>query len=456
MLTVAPSHTRILMDVRTCRPHWRRFIGGTAVAAIAALAACTSGEAKDHVTVTLAGSALGAEGTVLTAQVARFEVLEPGVRVHIQRTPDDASQRHQLFVQWLNAHVGQPDVLQLDVVWTPEFAAAGWILPLTRWHPDVADFFPGVIAGDRWAGTLYAIPWWTDIGMLYWRTDLMPTAPTTMDAMTNTIRRVRAAGGPRDGLAWQGARYEGLVTVFVEFLGAFGGRIMDDSGLVVVDSPQSVAALTYMRDLVRDGLVPRDAMTWHEEEARLAFQNGDAVFMRNWPYAYAAMSDSSSSQVAGHFAAAPMPAGPGGVPTATLGGQQLAINAYSTQPDAAYRLITYLTAPAQLLERARVAGTLPPRRSLYDQPALDSALPMGAAAARAVLEHATPRPVTPIYSQLSDLLQVQLHRALTGQAEPVDALREAARQMNALVDRTHIRELASRHGTGSGAATVVR
>jgi len=434
--------------------HATSMLRRAAIVGAAALTACASSEPKGYVTVTLAGSALGAEGTVVTTQAARFERLNPGVHVVIQRTPDDASQRHQLFVQWLNAHVGQPDILQIDVVWTPEFAAAGWILPLTRWHPDVSDLFPGVVAGDRWAGTLYALPWWTDIGMLYWRTDLLQHAPTSMHAMADALRRAHAVGTPRDGLVWQGARYEGLVTVFVEFLGAFGGAIMDDSGRVVVDAPQSIAALTFMRDLLRDGLVPRDAMTWHEEESRFAFQNGDALLMRNWPYAYALMSDTSASKIAGHFAAAPMPGGPGGSPTATLGGQQLAINALSPHPDAAYRLIAYLTAPAQMLERARIAGTLPPRKSLYDQPALDSALPMGVAVARAVLEHATPRPVTPIYSQLSDLLQVQLHRALTGQAEPSRALRVAAAQMNALVDRTHVRELA--HGRDSAAAAASR
>lgn len=400
----------------------------------------------DVVTVTIAGSAVGAEGRVLALQVARFERIEPRIRVRIQRAPDDATQRHQLFVQWLNAHVGQPDVLQLDVIWTPEFAAAGWILPLTRWNADVTDFFPGVIAADRWRDTLYALPWWTDAGMLYWRTDLLPRAPASMAELADDLARTRSASGPRDGLVWQGARYEGLVTVFVEFLGAFGGRIIDDSGRVVVDAPPAVAALTFMHDLVDRGLVPRAAMTWHEEEARLAFQSGDAVLMRNWPYAYTLMSDSSTSKVAGRFAVAPMPAGPGGVPSAALGGQQLAINAYTPHPDAAYRLIAYLTSPDQMLERARIAGSFPPRRSLFELPALDSALGIPAANARAVLEHATPRPVTPIYSQLSELLQIQLHRALTGQATPADALREAARTMNALVERTGIRTLATTSG----------
>lgn len=452
MFTIGlPIPARLSLDAHPRSRHVNRFARGAVLAVLAALAACHPHTGDGRATITLAGSALGAEGAVLTAQVARFELLDPSVHVIIQRTPDDASQRHQLFVQWLNAHVGQPDILQLDVVWTSEFAAAGWILPLTRWHTDTHDFFPGVVAGDQWNGTLYALPWWTDIGMLYWRTDLLRSAPTTMEQMTEDLRRTRAAGGPRDGLVWQGARYEGLVTVFLEFLGAYGGRIMDDSGHVVVDAPPSVAALTRMRDLLRDGLVPRAAMTWHEEESRFDFQHGDAVLMRNWPYAYALMSDSSASRVAGHFRAAPMPSTAHGSPTATLGGQQLAINAYTAHPDAAYRLIAYLTAPPQELERARVAGTLPPRRSLYDEPALDSALPMGVAVAREVLEHATPRPVTPIYSQLSDLLQIQLHRALTGQTEPAVALRDAAREMNALVDRTHMRELAHQHDSAFAA-----
>jgi multiple sugar transport system substrate-binding protein len=195
---------------------------------------------------------------------------------------------------------------------------------------------------------------------------------------------------------------------------------------------------------VRDGLVPRAAMTWHEEEARLAFQRGDAVFMRNWPYAYTLMNDSSSSRIAGRFAVAPMPAAPGGAPTAALGGQALAVNALTPHAEAAYRLIAFLTAPAQMLERARIAGTFPPRRSLYATPALDSALAIPAASARAVLERATPRPVTPVYSQLSDLLQVQLHRALTGQLAPDAALHDAARQIDALVERTRVRALMAR------------
>src|SRR5262249_14924433 len=150
----------------------------------------------------------------------------------------------------------------------------------------------------------------------------------------------------RDGLPygflWQGARYEGLVCVFLEHLGGFGGRVLDDEGRVVVDSEAAVRALTYMRDSIyRSGVVPQAVLTWQEEPTRFGFQNGQAVLLRSWPYAHALMQDPGQSKVAGKFAVAPMPAAPLGSPTAALGGSQLAINANTKHPEAAYQVIAY-------------------------------------------------------------------------------------------------------------------
>jgi ABC-type glycerol-3-phosphate transport system substrate-binding protein len=364
----------------------------------------------------------------------------PDIRVEQRATPDAADQRHQLYVQWLNARTGEPDILQVDAIWTPEFAAAEWILPLERFSPPIDSFFPAAIAANRWKGRLYAMPWFVDVGMLYWRTDLMSAPPATFDDLARSATRAKRKSGTRYGLVWQGARYEGLVTVFTEYLGASGGSILD-GGRVTVSSPAGVAALTLMRDQIyRDGIVPPVVLTWHEEEARFAFQNGDAVFMRNWPYPYALMNDSSASRVAGRYAVATMPAGQGGRPTAALGGAQLAINAYSAHPDAAWALIEFLTRPEQMLERARVVGQFPTRFALYDDPALAKALQVPVAEARVVVEHAVPRPVTPVYTQLSEILQVQLHRALTRQLEPAKALAEAAVEMQRLLDRAGLGE----------------
>lgn len=407
---------------------------------------CGRANADEGIVITFAGSALGAEGQLLTRQIDRFMRVNPGIRVRIQRTPDDATQRHQLFVQWLNARAGDPDVLQLDVVWTAEFAAAEWIAPLGRWRPNASDFFPATVAANTWAGELYAIPWFMDVGMLYWRTDLMPRAPPSLEELASVAKTAHAKpGGPRYGFVWQGARYEGLVTGFLEILVAFGGRILTDDGRVVVDSPEGVRALTFMRDLVANGASPGEVLTWHEEETRFAFQNGNAAFMRNWPYAVTLMNTPRDSRVAGAFAVAPMPAASGGTSAATLGGAPLAINAYSEHIEASWKLIAFLTAPEQMLERAQLGG-YPTRPALYDDPRLAGLLPIPVAVARTIVARAAARPAMPIYSQLSELLQIQLHRALTGQLAPEEALRSAARDMNALIERTRVREVIARRG----------
>ncbi len=416
--------------------HGRPGPGGILLAVLASTVfAC--GDVEDGLeVVTFPGSAVGAEAELLQAQLERFMERHPRIRVVQRRTPDAADQRHQLYVQWLNARADDPDVLQLDVIWTPEFAAAGWVLPLDRFEPDVGDFFPATLEANRWRGRLHALPWFVDVGMLYWRTDLLEAAPTTQAELVRAARRARGLQDVRYGLVWQGARYEGLVTVFLEYLSAFGGEILDAEGAVVVDAPAGVRALEAMRAaIVEHEIVPRNALTWHEEEVRFAFQNGHALLMRNWPYAFALMQDPARSQVAGRFAVAAMPAAPGGRPAAALGGSQLAINARSDHPEAAYRVIEFLTRPEQMLERAQRLAQLPPRPSLYGDPALSAALPIPAEEVRAIIENAVPRPVTPIYTELSELLQIGLHRALTDQQAAGEALADAAVEMRALLNR---------------------
>ncbi len=400
-------------------------------------AACGGGGSLPGVAVvTFPISALGAEGRVLVGQLERFMAENPGIKVVQRVTPDAADQKHQLYVQWLNAGASDPDVLQLDVIWTPEFAAAGWILPLNEFQPDTAAFFPSTIAANRWGDSLYALPWFADVGMLYWRTDLMAGPPATFDDLVQEAQRAQQRkGGPQYGLVWQGARYEGLITTFVEYLGAFGGRILD-GGRVVVSSEPALRALTEMRDQIyRDRIVPSAVLTWQEEQTRFAFQNGQAAFMRNWPYPVPLMEDSSESRVAGKFSVAPMPAGPGGTHTAAIGGAQLAINRRTEHPEAAWAVIDYLTQPEQMRERAQVVGQFPTRSAVYDDPELESGLAIPPATVRQIIEYGVPRPVTPVYTQLSEILQIHLHRALTRQSEPAAALARAQEQMQRLLNR---------------------
>jgi ABC-type sugar transport system permease subunit/ABC-type glycerol-3-phosphate transport system substrate-binding protein len=386
------------------------------------LVASCAAPSDRRVHIRYAGSAVGAEGEVLTRQIASFERLHPEIVVDVVSTPDSGDQRHQLYVQWLNAGASTPDVLQLDVIWTAELANAGWILPL----PDQQGFFPQVLEANRWRGRLYAVPLFVDVGMLYWRTDLFAHAPGSLDELASMAAQAMRAGRVRYGLVLQAARYEGLVCSFLELLGGFGGNLAE------VDSEPGRRALAWLRDAIDRGVVPREVLGWQEEHARFAFQNGDAAFMRNWPYAYPLLQDAQKSRVAGKFAVAAMP---GRGATAALGGAELAINARTRQREAARLLVEHLTAPAQLIERARVAGQYPARPELYRSGALTGLVPIPPADALAIIEHAAARPVTPVYAEWAAALQVHLHRALSGQSSPDAALAAAAAQMKQVVAR---------------------
>ena len=407
-----------------------------AAIALAWLLLACGADRDGEIVIRFPGSAVGAEGELLARQLERFMDQHPGIRVERQATPDASDQRHQLYVQWLNAGVGDPDILQLDVIWTAEFAAAGWILSLDRFDPDTADFLPGPLAASRYRSGLYALPWFVDVGLLYWRTDLLEEPPARFADLGGVVTQVARRAGLPYAFVWQGARYEGLVTVFLEYLGGHGGRILDEQGVVRVDSEAAVRALSAMKQAIDDGQVPRAVLGWQEEQVRFAFQNGKAVLMRNWPYAFPLMQDGANSKVAGRFAVAPMPAAPSGEPTAALGGSLLAINARSEHPEAAWAVVDYLTRPAQMLDRAAQVGQYPPRQSLYQEGGpLQGRLAIPLAAIRQVIERARSRPVTPVYSELSGLLQVRLHEALTGQRDPDEALSLAAREMRGLLAR---------------------
>lgn len=401
--------------------------------AVATCIACSDRELGDRrTTVTFPASAVGQEGELLREQVARFERLHPDVRVVLRDISDQADQRHQLYVQWMAARASDPDVLQLDIVWMAEFANAGWLLPLDVDADDLADFLAAPRSAVAWQGRRWGLPWFVDVGMLYYRTDILPHAPRTL-AELEAMARDRPAEVAY-GLVWQGNRYEGLITVFTEYLGAFGGAVLDDGGAVAVDGPEAVAALRAMRDEIREGIVPRIALTWDEEKTRYAFQRGDALMLRNWPYAIAAIRRDPASRVKGDFAVAPMPPAPGGRASAALGGQVLAINRYSDAAPSSRELIAFLTAPEQMAERARRLAQFPARRSVYGAD-LGTVLGVPVDAALRLVEAAVSRPVTPLYAEISEVLQIQVHRALAGDAEPEAALRVAAVRIRGILAR---------------------
>lgn len=390
------------------------------------------------VKITMTSGGVGKELEVLREQLKMFKQLYPDIEVEVIPMPDSATERHDLYVTYFAAGEKDPDVLMLDVIWSAEFAPFLEDLTDDYDYFELKEFLPGTIMSVTVNGRIVAIPWFTDAGLLYYRKDLLEkygykNPPRTWDELVEMAKKISQAEGII-GFVWQGARYEGLVCDFLEYLWSFGGEVIDEKGKVVIDSPQAVQALQFMVDLIyKHRITPEGVVTYMEEDARRVFQKGEAVFMRNWPYAWALLN-SDDSPVKGKVGVAPLPLGPGGRRAATLGGWNLGINKFSSkeEKEAAKKLIKFLTSYEQQLYKAVHSGQNPTRKAVYNDPKLKEAAPF-MVELLSVFVNALPRPRTANYSELSDVIQKYVHAALTRQMTAEQAIKNIARELNFLL-----------------------
>ncbi|RAO99789.1 ABC transporter substrate-binding protein [Petrotoga sp. 9PW.55.5.1] len=394
------------------------------------------------ITITMTAGAVGTELQTLIEQVNMFMEENPDVTVQILPMPNSATDRHDLYVTYLASGTPDPDVLQLDVIWPAEFAP--FLVDLTDDYDyfELDEFFPGTVDTNTYQGQLVAVPWFTDAGILYYRKDLLEKygyeVPETWDDLFTAAKDISEMEGI-NGFVWQGAQYEGLTCNFMEFVHSFGGEIMED-GKVVVDDPKyyekNIAALTYMDKLIEEGVTPRGVTTYMEEEARRIFQNGDAVFMRNWPYAWP-LANAENSPIKGKVGITVLPKGPGpdGRNSATLGGWNLGINANSSpaEIEASKRLIKFLTSHEQQVYKAVHAGQTPTRVEAYQDPRTIEANDFYADILDVFL-NAEPRPASPIYSEISYQIYSTVHQVLVGSLEPKRAIDNLAANLKALTE----------------------
>ncbi len=412
------------------------------VLAVFALCACARAPSPANAATRLVfvHQPLWGDPAAFEATLAAFRTLHPEVRLETQLLPNDSDLAHQYFLTALEGGADL-DVLVADVVWVPEFARAGWVADLSADFPRSLlerDFFPAAVEAVSLEGKTWAVPWYLDVGLLYYRTDLVPRAPRTWNELREGAREAMARDPKLQGYLWQGRQYEGLVCNVYEAAWGFGARSLSD-GQLTLDTPQTAKALHLLRRLIVEGVSPRAVTSAAEEETRRAFQDGRAVFMRNWPYAFGELQKEGSA-VRGRVGIAPLPTASGEAGAGALGGWQLAINARidPTRRAAAIELVRALTSTEANVRFARAYGRNPPRRSAYEAPGMEpftALLPM--------LERASPRPVTPYYGMVSDILQSEFSAAISGVRSPEDALRRAQQQ----VDR--VMSPAARERTGS-------
>jgi len=406
------------------------------LAAVAALLACR--ESTDLV------FAVGGAPDELAVweEVARDFAQQTGRHIRLLRQPSGTDQRRESLVIALSAGASEPDVLIMDVAWVGLLAASGWLLPLDG-AVDTAPFFQRILqAADIQAGHLIALPMYLDGGLLYYRRDLLerfgiPDPPDTWEALRETAARIQAGMRPTNpgfyGFVWQGAQYEGLVCNFLEFAGP-GGGFVRQGDRVRVDSETNVAAADFMRRLIADGISPPSTFTeMHEEEARAVFYAGNALFERNWPYAWALLED-PGSPVRGRVGVVPLPGPSPGSGVAALGGWHIGISAHTRHPAAALALVRFVTSAAVQKRLSLRLGWNPGRRDLYTDPEMTATLPH-LPLLQEVFRNAVLRPTLPYYHQLSAALQRNLNAVLAGRLRPGEALRRAQDEMDAVVER---------------------
>ncbi|MBA3261820.1 MAG: ABC transporter substrate-binding protein [Thermoleophilaceae bacterium] len=367
--------------------------------------------AKGDVNWCIGKDTSGAYGTAIDL----FKKENPKITVKLVELPTSADEQRAQLVQRLRAKSDECDVLGMDVVWTAEFAAQGWLQDTTDIiDPRKSDFIASTLETASYEDKYWAVPYHTNAGFIYYRKDEVPKLPSSWEDLY-------AEAGKGNGIVYQGFRYEGLTVNFLELLYSGGGKVLSDDGKAVeVDSPEAEAALAFMADGIKQGDAPKAVTTYMEEESRRAFESGNATFMRNWPYAY---SLGKESKIANDFDVGTFPSFKGGDPASVLGGINLAISAYSKNPDAAAAFIDYATGEAVEKANFLESASPPASAAVYDDPQVQKKYAF-ASDLKAAVEQGQSRPVSPVYSQISEAIYNNVHDALQGKAEPKDAVKQ--------------------------------
>lgn len=408
-----------------------------ALRALLVLAAALFAGRAAAVDISVSCGAVGIELRLCKEAVARWEA-KTRHTAEIVSTPNSSTERLALYQQLLAAHAPDIDVFQVDIIW-PGILGEHFINLAPYADGRQKQHFPAIVAADTVDGELKAMPWYTDAGLLYYRADLLEKygkpVPRTWAELAETAAAVmdgeHAAGNDRLwGFVLQGRAYEGLTCNALEWVHSYGGgRIVDDEGEITIDNPEAAAALAEAASWIGT-IAPRGVLNYAEEETRGVFQSGKAVFMRNWPYAWA-LAQSTDSPVRGKVGVAPLPHGPDGKSTATLGGWNLAVSKYSRHPDIAADLVMFLTSADEQKRRAIEGAYNPTIPALYKDPEVLAAVPFLAGLYPTIASAiARPSEVTgDKYNRVSAAFWGSVHRVLSGSTQPKAALRSLAREL---------------------------
>lgn len=362
-----------------------------------------------------------------------FEQQHPDIRIDIVEGPNAADNVENLYTTSFLLGDSPYDLIYSDVVWIPKFAAAGWLQDLSDRVTDeeLSQFLDADVAAGRYQSGLYRMPFRAAMGMLYYRTDLLETVgqepPETFADLIAASKAIQQATDVPWGYVWQGLQYEGLITNFVEIIAGYGGFWVNPDTLEVgLDDAAGIEAVDFMRSVIQEGVTPPGVTNYLEEDSLRLFENGNAAFLRNWPYVWAE-ANKDGSPVQGKIALKPMVHSPDEPPAACLGGWGFGISAMTAHPDAAWQVVEFFTSRAAQKQFTLDYTYVPSRRALFTDPDILAKYPHYEQLLT-VAETTVPRPPVGQYAQVSDILQRYLSAAITEQMTAEAAMQAAARE----------------------------
>ncbi|MGB6772106.1 MAG: extracellular solute-binding protein [Candidatus Dormiibacterota bacterium] len=393
----------------------------TALTLFGGAAAGSPVSAASKQTITFAESGLGSEGAQTQKAINDFQKANPNIKVNILvLSPNSTTYLQQLEDRFI-AGSSSPDVMESDVTYPAKFGKAGWIKALTTFKPNLKQFFATEVAAGQYKGKTYAIPWFDNPEGLFYRTDLIKTPPTSpAQVVSDAEAAMQADPSLKEGIAFEGEKYEGAITAYMTVDGAFCGKLNP----LKLDTAGNRKALAWLYDAIYQNKIAPAAVTgWQEGNVESEFQAGNAAFAINYPFVASTVA-SQGGPAKGNVGYIPFPAEPGCTPGSALGGEMLAINSKTSHAAAAWKLIEYLTSASVETARAIATGDPPSLPSAYTS-SLISAAPYFKQV-ETLNKYAQPRPVNPNYLQISADLQTMLSSVFSNLTPPGQAIAQIA------------------------------
>ena len=438
----------------TGRVSRRRFLrlGGAGLAGAAllgggTLAGCGGGGEETGGATSITLSFIPDEAGGLQTLIDRFNKEHKGeIQVKWRVMPASSADYFEQVQAELQSGGSNIDVIAGDVIWPAQFAQNGYITDISdRFTEEMrSGYLEGPLGAVQYDGGIYGVPWFTDSGMFYYRKDLMKKAgfsepPKTWDEMKDMAEKVRSETGTRYGYVFQGSQDEGGVVDALEHIWNAGGDVLDpgEPTKVISDSPEAAEGLSIRRSLITDGVAPQASGDYTTDESQAAFTNGDAVFMRNWPFVFGLLGSPETSKVRPEQVdIAPLPvAGSGDTSFSGLGGWNFLVSAAAEDKlDEIWTFIKFMSSPESQRTFALQSSRLPTLRSLYEDQKVLENLPV-ADLGREALENARPRPVSPYYSDMSLAMSESFNAAVKGEVPVGQALNDLQAELQEIVDQ---------------------